>query len=133
MEPPLPPLAQERTFRFLGAYAVVLGVLQLLCIVTGLLRVVMSQPLAILVVAASVAAGWRYAFWLRPAQAQPATPRPRRLEVGLAVAVFALVVIAAVLISDSTSPTVVHYQKIIANDFQSAIKQVQDLINKYTK
>ncbi len=49
------------------------------------------------------------------------------------IAVFALVVIAAVLISDSTSSTVVHYQKVIANDVHGAIKQVQDLINKYTK
>jgi eukaryotic-like serine/threonine-protein kinase len=49
------------------------------------------------------------------------------------VAVFALVVIAAVLISDSTSKTVVHYQQVIANDVHSAITQVQHLINKYTK
>jgi serine/threonine protein kinase len=57
----------------------------------------------------------------------------RRLMAVLAlVAVFALVVIAAVLISDSTSNTVVHYQKVIANDVHSAINQVQDLINKYT-
>ena len=56
----------------------------------------------------------------------------RRLMALLAlIAVFALVVIAAVVISDSTSNTVVHYQKIIAGDAHSAISQVQQLINKY--
>ena len=49
------------------------------------------------------------------------------------LAVFALVVIAAVVISNSTSNTVVHYQKVIAHDAQSAISQLQSLINKYTK
>jgi serine/threonine-protein kinase len=48
------------------------------------------------------------------------------------VAVFALVVIAAVVISDSTSNTVVHYQKVIARDAQSAISQIKSLINQYT-
>jgi len=56
----------------------------------------------------------------------------RRMMALLAlIAVFALVVIAAVVISDSTSNTVVHYQKIIARDAHSAISQVQQLINKY--
>ena len=56
----------------------------------------------------------------------------RRMMALLAlIAVFALVVIAAVVISDSTSNTVVHYQKIIAGDAHSAISQVQQLINKY--
>ena len=58
----------------------------------------------------------------------------RRLMVLLAlIAVFALVVIAAVVISNSTSNTVVHYQKVIAKDAQSAISQIQNLINQYTK
>jgi hypothetical protein len=47
--------------------------------------------------------------------------------------VLALIVIAAVTISNSTSNTVVHYKKVVANDAQSAISQVQNLINKYTK
>jgi serine/threonine protein kinase len=56
----------------------------------------------------------------------------RRMMALLAlVAVFALVVIAAVAISNSTSNTVVHYQKVIARDAHSAISQVQQLINKY--
>jgi serine/threonine protein kinase len=58
----------------------------------------------------------------------------RRMMAALAlVAVLALIVIAAVSISNSTSNTVVHYKKVVARDAQSAINQVQDLINKYTK
>ena len=78
-----------------------------------------------------------------PRRAEPAYDRRpersggrgfRRVMVLLALlAVFALVVIAAVVISNSTSNTVVHYQKIIAHDAQSAISQLQSLINKYTK
>jgi hypothetical protein len=49
------------------------------------------------------------------------------------VAVFALVVIAAVAIADSSSPTVVHYQRVVAHDAQSAINQLTSLINQYTK
>ncbi len=49
------------------------------------------------------------------------------------IAVFALVVIAAVVISNSTSNTVVQYKKIVAHDASSAISQIQNLINKYTK
>ena len=48
----------------------------------------------------------------------------RRLMVLLALlAVFALVVIAAVTITSSTSNTVVHYQKVIARDYNSAISR----------
>ena len=58
----------------------------------------------------------------------------RRLMVLLALlAVFALVVIAAVAIANSTSSTVVHYQKVIARDYTSAINQIRNLINQYTK
>jgi serine/threonine-protein kinase len=58
----------------------------------------------------------------------------RRLMVLLAlIAVFALVAIAAVLISSSTSPTVVHSEKVISHDAQSAIDQLSSMINKYTK
>jgi serine/threonine protein kinase len=49
------------------------------------------------------------------------------------VAVLALIVIAAVIISNSTSATVVHYKTIVAHDAQSAISQMENLINKYTK
>jgi serine/threonine-protein kinase len=49
------------------------------------------------------------------------------------VAVFALVVIAAVVISNSTSNTVVHYKKVIAQDATSAINQIENVISQYTK
>ena len=49
------------------------------------------------------------------------------------LAVFALVVIAAVVIANSTSNTVVHAQKVIARDYTSAINQIRNLINQYTK
>jgi eukaryotic-like serine/threonine-protein kinase len=73
---------------------------------------------------------------------RPAPPPPeprsgrgfRRFMVLLAlIAVFALVVIAAVAIANSTSNTVVHYQKVIARDVNSAITQIRNLISQYTK
>ena len=70
----------------------------------------------------------------------PPPPQPRsgrgfrRLMALLAlIAVFALVVIAAVAISNSTSSTVVHYQKVVARDAKSAVTQLQNLISTYTK
>ena len=58
----------------------------------------------------------------------------RRFMAALALlAVIAIIVVVAVLISDSTSSTAVHYQKVIARDTQSAVNQIQSLINKYTK
>jgi serine/threonine protein kinase len=49
------------------------------------------------------------------------------------LAVLALIAIAAVLIANSTSNTVVHYQKIVGRDAQTAINQLQNLISKYTR
>jgi hypothetical protein len=58
----------------------------------------------------------------------------RRLMAVLALlGVLALIVIAAVTISNSTSNTVVHYRKVVARDAQSAINQLTAIINKYTK
>jgi hypothetical protein len=58
----------------------------------------------------------------------------RRLMAVLALlGVLALIVIAAVTISNSTSNTVVQYRKVVARDAQSAINQLTDIINKYTK
>jgi serine/threonine protein kinase len=58
----------------------------------------------------------------------------RRMMAVLALlAVLALIVIAAVTISNSTSNTVVQYRKVIARDAQSAINQLDNIINKYTK
>ena len=42
-------------------------------------------------------------------------------------------VVAAIIISTSTSPTVVHVQRIIAHDFNSAYDQLSSLISQYTK
>ena len=49
------------------------------------------------------------------------------------IAVLALLVIAAVVIADSTSNTVVHSEKVIAHDAQSAIDKLTSIINQYTK
>jgi serine/threonine protein kinase len=58
----------------------------------------------------------------------------RRLMAVLALlGVLALIVIAAVTISNSTSNTVVQYRKVVARDAQSAINQLTGIINKYTK
>ncbi len=58
----------------------------------------------------------------------------RRMMAVLALlGVLALIVIAAVTISNSTSNTVVQYRKVVAHDAQSAISQLEDIINKYTK
>jgi eukaryotic-like serine/threonine-protein kinase len=80
------------------------------------------------------------AAYTRDTVAERQTPRSsggrgfRRMMAVLAlVAVLALIVIAAVTISNSTSNTVVHYRKVIAHDTQSAINQLQGIINKYTK
>jgi serine/threonine-protein kinase len=70
-----------------------------------------------------------------PAERQRRSGRGfRRLMGFLAlIAVFALVAIAAVVIANSTSNTIVHYKKVVARDAQSAISQVEDLVNKYSK
>jgi serine/threonine protein kinase len=49
------------------------------------------------------------------------------------LAVLALIVIAAVTISNSTSSTVVQYRRVVAHDAQSAINQLDSLISQYTK
>jgi serine/threonine protein kinase len=47
--------------------------------------------------------------------------------------VIAIIVVAAVLISHSASGTVVHYRKVVAHDAQSAVSQLKQIINKYSK
>jgi serine/threonine-protein kinase len=49
------------------------------------------------------------------------------------LAVLAVIVVVAVAISNSTSRTVVQYRKVVAHDTQSAVSQLQSLINQYTK
>jgi hypothetical protein len=75
----------------------------------------------------------------RPAAPQRAPQRSsgrgfrRLIGLLLLVGVLALIVIAAVVISNSTSNMVVHYKQVVSNDAQSAIHQLQSLVNKYTK
>jgi serine/threonine-protein kinase len=75
------------------------------------------------------------AYARRPAAPQRSSGRGFRRLIGLLllVAVLALIVIAAVVISNSTSNMVVHYKQVVGNDAQSAIHQLQSLVNKYTK
>jgi serine/threonine-protein kinase len=74
----------------------------------------------------------------RPAAAPLPPPQDSRgFRRGLALLVLAvvllIVVIAAIAIANSTSSTVIHYQKIVGHDAQSALQQAQNLINQYTK
>ncbi len=57
----------------------------------------------------------------------------RFMAVMALLAVLALIVIAAVVIADSSSSTVVHYQKVVAHDARSAVDQLSNLVSKYTK
>jgi hypothetical protein len=63
---------QERSFRFLAGYSIVLASAQVGCIALSLAKIVISQAVAILVVAASVAAGCAYAVRVRSGNAAPA-------------------------------------------------------------
>jgi hypothetical protein len=47
--------------------------------------------------------------------------------------VFVLAVVVAVAISTSTSSNVVHFRNLVANDVNSAVNAVKNLINQYTK
>ncbi|MBV9681600.1 MAG: protein kinase [Solirubrobacterales bacterium] len=70
----------------------------------------------------------------QPAERSGAGRAARRFLAFLAVVVlFVAAVAAAVTIAASTSSQAVHARRIIAHDASSAIKQFQDLVNKYTK
>jgi serine/threonine protein kinase len=76
----------------------------------------------------------------REAARRPPPPPPsnsrgfrRALAALLVLVVFGIIVIVAVAIASSTSSTVVHYEKIGGHDVQSAVSQLQNLINQYTK
>jgi hypothetical protein len=47
--------------------------------------------------------------------------------------VFVVAVVVAVIIVDSTSSTVVQTRSVATHDVQTAIKDLQGLINQYTK
>jgi len=58
----------------------------------------------------------------------------RRLLVLLLLAlVFVVAVVVAVIVVNSTSKTVVHARSVATHDVQTAIKDLQGLINQYTK
>jgi len=70
----------------------------------------------------------------QPAERTGGGRAARRFLAFLAVVLlFVAAVAAAVTISASTSSNVVHFRKVIAHDTSSAIKQFQDLVNKYAK
>ncbi|MHB1837080.1 MAG: protein kinase domain-containing protein, partial [Solirubrobacteraceae bacterium] len=67
-------------------------------------------------------------------QHAPRRRRTGRLLAFLAiVAVLAVIVIAAETISSGTSQTAVHFKAVVSKDVNSAISQLQAIINKYTK
>jgi eukaryotic-like serine/threonine-protein kinase len=74
---------------------------------------------------------------VREPEAEPAQ-RDRRLArriawaLGVACVFVVVIVVVAILASDN-SKTVVHYQTVVAGDARSAIDQVQNIINRYTK
>jgi predicted PurR-regulated permease PerM len=57
----------------------------------------------------------------------------RFLAVVFLMAVFVAAVVVAVVIATGTSSTVVQFRKVVASDAQSAINDVHNLINQYTK
>jgi len=69
-----------------------------------------------------------------PAQRSRGSRAARRFFALLAVVVlFVAAVAVAIAISASTSNNVVHFRKVVAHDTSDAVKQVQSLINQYTK
>jgi serine/threonine protein kinase len=71
----------------------------------------------------------------RAAPPPPSDSRGFRRMLGLLIllVVIIVVVIVAVAVANSTSNTVIHYQRVVGHDAQSAINQLQNLINQYTK
>ncbi len=69
-----------------------------------------------------------------PAQRSRGSRAARRLFALLAVVVlFVAAVAVAITIAASTSNNVVHFRKVVAHDTSDAVKQVQSIINQYTK
>jgi eukaryotic-like serine/threonine-protein kinase len=73
--------------------------------------------------------------WRRPpAQRSRGSRAARRFFALLAVVVlFVAAVAVAITIAASTSNNVVHFRKVVAHDTSDAVKQVQSIINQYTK
>ncbi len=69
-----------------------------------------------------------------PARRSRGSRTARRFFAFLAVVVlFVAAVAVAVTIAASTSSNVVHYRKVVAHDTNDAVKQLQQIISKYTK
>jgi eukaryotic-like serine/threonine-protein kinase len=69
-----------------------------------------------------------------PAQRSRGSRAARRLFALLAVVIlFVAAVAVAITIAASTSNNVVHFRKVVAHDTSDAVKQVQSIINQYTK
>jgi len=90
--------------------------------------------------AAATDAGRRVPASRREAPAPAAQPRRgfrraiRRLFLLIAFLIaFVVAVVVAVVIVDSTSQTVIHARNVATNDFKSAVKDFDNLINRYTK
>ncbi len=69
-----------------------------------------------------------------PAQRSRGSRAARRFFALLAVVIlFVAAVAVAITIAASTSNNVVHFRKVVAHDTSDAVKQVQSIINQYTK
>jgi serine/threonine-protein kinase len=75
------------------------------------------------------------AYSSRPVSAPPRESRTFRRALGVLVALVALLIVGIIVVAliNSTSNTVVHYQRVAGQDAQSAVNQLQNLINQYTK
>jgi len=57
----------------------------------------------------------------------------RSLTLFMLLSVLIVVVVIVILVATSTSPSVVHYRTVVANDAQTAINDVRGIISHYTK
>jgi eukaryotic-like serine/threonine-protein kinase len=74
------------------------------------------------------------AAYAAPSERRRGSRTARRFLIFLVVVIlFAAAVAAAVTIAASTSSNVVHFRRVVAHDTGSAIKQLQSIINQYTK
>ena len=49
------------------------------------------------------------------------------------IILFVVAAAVAITIAASTSKSVVHFRQVVAHDAQSAVNQVKDIVNQYTK
>jgi eukaryotic-like serine/threonine-protein kinase len=93
-----------------------------------------TRPLESRRPAYSAQAPSRNAAYDAPAKRARGSRTVRRLLIFLLVVIlFVAAVAVALTISASTSSTVVHFRRVVAHDTNSAINQLQSIINQYTK